>query len=730
MFGTSSMQSQIALFAAAVFTSAFLIFLVQPMVGKQILPWFGGVPAVWMLCLCFYQFALLAGYGYAHLLVRRVQVRRQLVVHAIVFAAALVVLPVLPDATWKPAGGAPPGSHILWMLTANVALPFLVLAATGPLLQAWYARAFPGRSPYVLYAVSNAGSLLALLAYPFVVEPNLSLSLTSRAWSSAFSICGFAILGCAWIATRSASAGDLLASEDRVGARDSATAAGDVFLSIALPACAVVIFMGVTNELCLDTASVPLLWVVPLAIYLLSFVLCFGFPKIYRRAPVAVLSAAALGGLIWLRFAWSGSLGSSAGALPIQLFAAAYLIALFLATLLLHGEVYRLRPPPARLTAYYLCISGGGCLGGLFVGIAAPEIFDEYYELPLGWGACWLLFAYACVRRPGPLLRRMALRRAFAAAVVFGVGVFAVATIQSTGVAQGELIHQERSFFNILRVVENRPANPARHIVRLESGATTHGAQLVQPNRRHVPTCYYGAGTGIGLVMARRPDEPMNVGVIGLGAGTLAAYGRSGDRYRFYEVDPEVARIAQDARYFTFLSESPAEIRVVLGDARLSLESEIGSEGSREFDLLVLDAFTSDSIPVHLLTVEAFDLYLRHLKRDGVLAMHASSVNFDLVPLIMRQADAHDLGAVSVVNDRNLREFRYRSKWVILSANADYIEGFPAAIKENRRALGIRPRALFLVNPEPQQVSAAPLWTDDYSDLLSALKKDFFERFW
>lgn len=724
------MQSKIALFAAAVFTSAFLIFLVQPMVGKHILPWFGGVPAVWMLCLCFYQFALLAGYAYAHLLVRCIEVRHQFLLHAALFAAALTVLPVLPDASWKPAGDTAPGTHILSMLSANVALPFVVLAATGPLLQAWYARAFPGRSPYALYAVSNAGSLLALLAYPFLVEPNLTLSLTSRAWSSAFWICGFAILGCAWIATRSPSSDASSTDEHPGDARDSGAAAGDVFLSIALPACAVVIFMGVTNQLCLDTASVPLLWIVPLAIYLLTFVLCFGFPQMYHRGAVGLLSAVAFGSLIWLRYAWSGSLGSASGALPIQLFAAAYLLALFLATLLLHGELYRLRPPPARLTAYYLCISTGGCLGGLFVGILAPQVFDEYYELPLGWVACWVLFVVACVRRPGPLLRRIALRRAFAAGVVLAVGTFAVATIRSTGVAHGELVHQVRSFFNILRVVEVRGANPKREIIRLESGTTTHGAQLLQPDRRNTPIFYFGAGTGIGVVMARRTDEPMNVGVIGLGAGALAAYGRSGDRYRFYEIDPHVARIAQDPRYFTFLSGSAADVRVVLGDARLSLEAELESEGSQRFDLFVLDAFTSDSIPVHLLTVEAFDLYLRHLKPDGVLAIHASSVNFDLIPLIARQADAHGLEAVAVLNDRNLREFRYRSNWAILSADSDYVAGLPGAIQENRRALGIRPRALFLVDPERELVSAAPLWTDDYSDLLSALKKDFFERFW
>jgi spermidine synthase len=698
------------------------------MVGKHIVPWFGGVPAVWMLCLCFYQFALFAGYGYAHLLVRCVQVRRQFFLHAILFLAALFLLPVLPDATWKPVGGTPPGMHILSMLTANVALPFMLLAATGPLLQAWYALTFPGRSPYVLYAVSNAGSLFALLAFPFIVEPHFALSLTSRAWSWAFGICGFAILGCAWLTSRNPSIRAPLSRGDRDFSRDPRTTAADVSLWIALPACAVLIFMGVTNELCVDTASLPFLWIVPLSIYLLTFVLSFGFPRIYRRGFFALLSAIAISSLIWVRLAWYGSLGLSAGALPIPIFAAGYAITLFATNMLLHGELYRSRPPAERLTAYYLCISGGGCLGGLFVGIVAPQIFDEYYELPIGWGACWLLFAIAGMRRPGRLLHRIALRWTFAAAVTLAVGILAVVTIRSTGAAQGELIYQERNFFNILRVIEYRPENPGRHRVVLRSGSTTHGAQLLQPDRRHLPIFYFGAATGIGVAMAQRPDEPMNVGVIGLGVGSLAAYGRSDDRFRFYEIDPNVARIARDAGYFTFLSDSPADIQIVLGDARLSLESELENGGSQGFDLLVLDAFTSDSIPVHLLTVEAFDLYLQHLKPDGVLAVHASSVNFNLVPLILRQGEAHGLAGVSIANQRIPGFFVYRTTWVILSANTGYIDGLPAAVENRRKAIGIRPRKLSLENLEPDLVSTAPLWTDDYSDLISALKKPYFRK--
>ncbi len=724
------MQSRIALFAISVFGSAFLIFLVQPMVGKHILPWFGGVPAVWMLCLCFFQLALFAGYGYAHLLVRRVPVRRQLPLHAALFLAALIALPVLPDAAWKPVGGAPPGAHILAMLAANVGLPFVLLAATGPLLQAWYALAFPGRSPYALYAVSNAGSLLALLAYPFVVEPNLALSTTARAWSWGFALCGLAILGCAWLASGSPSTGASRTHADPGGAAHSRSSAADALVWIGLPACAVVAFMGVTNELCLDTASLPFLWIVPLTTYLLTFVLSFGFPRSYRRGLFAILSAIAIGALTWFRIARPGTLGPAGGPLPIQAFAAGYVVALFSVCMLAHGELYRSRPAHERLTTYYLCISGGGCLGGLFVGIVAPRIFDEYYELPLGWAACWLLFAIASARRPGPLLRQTRARRAFAAAVALCIGVFAVATVRSMEAADGEIVYRKRSFFNILRVLEDRPANPQRHLVRLQSGTTTHGAQLLQTDRRQLPIFYFGTATGIGTVMEERPDAPAKIGVIGLGVGSLAAYGKPGDRIRFYEIDPEVVRIARDEQYFTFLSDSPAEISIALGDARLSLEAELEDGGPQNFDLLVLDAFTSDSIPMHLLTVEAFELYHRHLRADGVLAVHASSRHFNLLPLIARQAEARGLAVVAVVNRYIPRAFHYYAEWVIASGDADYIAELPVVIERRRNAMRLRPGVFYVVDLAPEQVSAAPLWTDDYSDLFSALKKSYFRDLW
>jgi len=719
-------QLKVALFSLAVFSSAFLIFIVQPMVGKHVVPWFGGVPAVWMLCLCFYQSTLFAGYAYAHLLASRARPVHQLTLYALLFAASLCVLPVLPGPEWKPVGGTPPSLYLLAMLTANVALPFLLLAATAPLLQAWYARVFPGRSPYGLYAVSNAGSLLALISYPFVFEPHWPLSFTSQVWSGAFAVCGLSVLACAWLAGRSRPLG---APTSTPNADSSSRVAGvDIALWIALPACAVVLLMGVTNELCLDVASIPFLWIAPLAIYLLTFILSFGVQPFYRRGAFALPAATAIAAVIVLRIVKGSAVATPTSAMPIALFAGLYSAALFLNCMLLHGELYRLRPPPARLTLYYLCISGGGALGGVFVGILAPRIFSEYFELPIGWMSCWLLFAFASIRRPGAMLHTHQTRRVFVGFVALSVALMGTLAARSRGDFIGALLYQKRSFFTVLRVIERRSANPRTDHVRLKSGTTTHGAQLLQPDLRQVPILYFGSGTGIGLTMQARSDAPMRVGIIGLGVGSLAAYGRAGDDYRFYEIDPDVVRIARDSGYFTYLTDSRATIEYVLGDARLSLESELERGGPQNFDLLVLDAFTSDAIPVHLLTVEAFDLYLAHLKPDGLLAAHISSVNFDLRPLLFRQAAAHGLQAVAVSSGYVPRYLQYSAEWVILSADRGRLEQFPRLVRKTHRSMHTARAALYLTFPDPDLVNAAPLWTDDYSDLFSALNLGIFDH--
>jgi hypothetical protein len=744
----------VALFATTVFASAFLIFFVQPMVGRHILPWFGGAPSVWLLCLTFYQLTLFVGYGYAHLLNDRVRPSRQLVVHAILFVSALLVLPVLPAESWKPQSGAPPSPLILSMLAANVGLPFLLLAATGPLLQAWFARAFPGRSPYGLYAVSNGGSLLALLAYPFIVEPRIVLSAQSGAWSWAFAACGLGVLACGWRALGAERADSPTASQPAsagapgetgaAGMPSSGTPSSDRGASrtlfwILLPACAVVLFMGVTNELCLDVASIPFLWIAPLSIYLITFVVCFGSDRLYRRGVFATLALVSAGFLIWARVGAVDALTLGAGASSVAVLGTLYLLALFFSCMLLHGELYRLRPSSERLTAYYLCISGGGAFGGLFVAIAAPRIFSEYFELAIGWLACLLLSTLACLRTPGPLLRKRGARTALASAVGLAavtlslLGVRVIDTLHD--VARGsdtdtKLLYQTRNFFSVMRVLEISPDNPELHHVVLKHGTTNHGTQYRHPKVRWVPISYFGIYTGMGMVMHERPKTPMHVGVMGLGAGTLAAYGREGDRYQFYEIDPDVIRIARDGGYFSYLADSRATVSITLGDARLSLERQLREGGSQNFDLLIMDAFSSDSVPVHLITLEAMELYVQHLKPNGVLVVHISNVNLDLGPLVFRLAAELGMRAVRIVNLPFPRRLQSSADWMILSKDAAYFESFPPIAEQIRAILKVKPKALRVTYPEDLDLTDAPLWTDAYSDLFSVLRIPSWKRLW
>lgn len=705
------------LYAAATFASAFLIFLVQPMVGKRILPWFGGGPGVWTLCLMFYQTALFLGYAYAHTLVRRASPRSQLIVHTVVFAGAALLLPVLPGDHWRPGGLDDPEASILLMLFANVALPFLVLAATGPLVQAWFARLHPDRSPYPLYAVSNVGSLLALCVYPFVIEPRLGLSLTSTAWGVAFVACGVAVLACAFLARSS----DAANNSPEHGGSESATPL-IVALWLLLPAAAVMVLMAITNRLCLDLASVPFLWVLPLGIYLLSFIFCFGSERAYRRAPFVLFSLSmclvmvAAPSLTWLPAAWTAALTSIYGQI------ATHSLLLFGVSMVMHGELYRLRPPPANLTSFYLCVSGGGALGGLFVGVVAPRVFDAYHEFPLGLGCAGVLLMLTCGVDPRSALRFGGPRWRWALATPAALVALVVIALASTS-QPADLVHAERNFFGVLRVYQEDANDPQAMRYAFTHGNTLHGIQFRQAGLRKLVTGYYGAGSGVATALNSRPrGAPTHVGIVGLGVGLLVPYGRAGDRFRFYELDPDVIRLAQNQTYFSFLSDSAAEISLVPGDARLSLQAELDAGTPQEFDVLVLDAFSSDSIPVHLLTLEAFSLFALHLKDEGVIATHLSNRHLDLAPLVVRLGERLGMKAVLVTN-RNMSRLRTRaSRWVLLSRHAERLDAARSVAAQFRKTHNLTPRTLRFQVLQPDVLERAPVWTDDYSDVFSVLK--------
>ncbi len=710
---------RVVAFATAIFVSAFLVFLVQPVVGKHILPWFGGVPAVWTLCLAFYQTCLFAGYAYAHALVSRVDHRRQLFVHAALFVVAVAALPVLPGAEWRPEVASDPSARIIAMLVRHVAPAFVLLAATGPLLQAWFARALPGRSPYPLYAVSNLGSLLALVAYPVLIEPALSVTSTAAAWTWGFVALGLLILAVGRASPPVSHGTDTPAHADEDAHLDPHVTPGRVALWIALPATAVVLFMGVTHELCLDVASVPFLWIGPLALYLVTLIVCFGREGAYR--PVWMIALAIVSGALLLVMAGRAQGDSLAAGRSLVVQIGLHAGLLFGGCMAMHGELYRMRPPASALTLFYLCVAGGGALGGLFVGLAAPRLFPGYWELPLGAALCWGLWLAAQARARDGALRRRAGLRVLAVATTVALAAGAIGLGQAA--RSKTMVSQQRTFFGILRVNETDRDDPRRARRSLYSGRTQHGTQFLAPSARREPTAYYGHTTGVGLLLASRaPGAETRLGVVGLGVGTLAAYGRPGDTIRFYEIDPAVLRIASDSERFTFLSDSEAEIAHVLGDARLALEAEVARSAPR-YDVLVVDAFSSDAIPVHLATREAMALYVERVGARGVVAMHVSNRHLDLVPLVMRLGAEQGLAGVVVRNPLMRETLSQRATWVLLSPDVARLNAIVARMQRRMRALGIEGGTVRFSQPTRERLAAAPIWTDDYSNLFGVLRR-------
>jgi len=682
-------------FSLTIFSGAFLLFLVQPLIAKFILPWFGGGPAVWTTCMLFFQVLLLGGYAYAHLSIRCLTPRRQVVLHLALLAAALLLLPITPADHWKPPDGASPMSRILLLLTVCLGVPYLVLSATGPLMQAWFSEAHPGASPYRLYALSNAGSLLALLSYPFLVEPNWARHAQAGGWS--LGLGAFALLAawCGAIVWKRARRDTTLRQDSPPGQTSLETpltpspSAGPTlgrWRWFALPACASVLLLAVTNKICQDIAVIPFLWVLPLSLYLLSFIVSFDSPRWYWRPLWLPLLTLALAAVLWMttgaafhlpQWHWLGGIRSllqKGGDLSLFKTIGIYLATLFVCCMVCHGELYRLRPAAQRLTGYYLLIAAGGAFGGLFVAVLAPLVFRDYFELHAGLFAVGLLVvAVLFVDRHSPLYHG---RRAWAwpllVLALLGLGA---ALYRDAAADVRDAVEVSRSFYGVLKVKEYYPDDPQMHQFLLQHGGTTHGLQFVAPDKRGLPTSYYTPASGIGRTLAYFPRSTnRRVGVVGLGTGTIVAWGKPGDTFRLYEINDQVQRLARSR--FSYLDLSPATVEVVLGDARLSLERE----PNQRFDVLVLDAFSSDAIPVHLLTREAFEIYRRHLQPDGVIAVHISNRYLDLEPIVMRTADHFGWGAARIHNDESSGDADeaennevYASDWVLLSANREFL---------------------------------------------------------
>jgi hypothetical protein len=764
------------LYPATIFISAFLLFQIEPMLAKYILPWFGGAPAVWTTCLLFFQILLLGGYFYAHLIGTRLRPRAQIIVHLGLMSVCVVVMsalalnwraPILPDAGWKPLSPDFPVSRILTLLTVSIALPYFILSATAPLVQTWFARLNPGVSPWRLYALSNFGSLLALLTYPLAVEPALTLRVQAWVWSALFVMFALGMtLGAAQLwgnANNSGGSKGALPGDDNSGAPPSRTTRG---LWVALPACASVMLLAATNQICQGVAAVPFLWILPLALYLLSFIICFDSEQWYVRAVFHPALAFAI-------FVAAIVLCSTSAGIVTQV--VSYAALLFAVCMVCHGELVRLKPGQKHLTAFYLMVAVGGALGGLFTAMVAPYIFDGYWEFQLAiWASALLLFlvllrdreSWLHEQRPtlaialfaGVLLMPeliswqtaadtvlqskaysynltalaglavvslVAYRRGDTALarrpgafpqISFAIGLLVLGAVllASINTSLKNSVLATRNFYGALGVIVRDQRDPEWRSYVLRHGKVVHGVEFAARDKRDQPTSYYGPRSGIGLLMLHHPrrsaldpkDRSLRVGIVGLGAGTIAAYGELGDYIRYYEINPAVIAIASDPTgYFTFLRDSRSKIEIVPGDARLSMEQEIANHHSQQFDVLAIDAFSGDAIPVHLLTREAFEVYLHELKTDGVLALHISNTYLDLRPVIRELAEHYGL-RWAWVHSTSAGRMSAESDWMLATRNVQLLE-------QPSVAAGLQP------TPPLRKVG---LWTDDYSNLFQILK--------
>lgn len=773
-------------YALTIFTGAFLLFQVQPLIGKYILPWFGGGPGVWTTCLLFFQTLLLGGYAYAHFSSKYLKPKQQAGLHLVLMLLAVALLPIIPSESWKSHLSGDPISHILLLLTVCLGLPYFVLSATGPLMQQWFSQTNPGVSPYRLYALSNIGSLLALVSYPFFFEWRFSRHTQASLWSAGLCLfvlcCGY----CACRLWRSAIAGNIAGGP--AGAQPGPPASTgektpplDKSLWLCLPAIASILLLATTNKLCQEVAVVPFLWVLPLSLYLLSFILCFDHPRWYRRGPFTALLVVGIAAVCHLL-----SAGNSA---PLAQQIAGYTATLFVACMICHGELYRLRPPPLRLTSYFLFIAAGGAFGGFLVAVVAPLVFNEYWELQAGYWALSYFLGVLCFRHKSrgfalgagaglllaslalPLLRAslksdpgiwaefqklylnyldhsaiwdefrdfygsywvwlvlalvvfaacvLDLRRrrwlrewqprmvAFLMLGSVGLGIVFLVQMRRSNDEEPDRIKvsASRNFYGTLKVFDYPSDGDQGRYFSLLNGAITHGIQFKALPQATWPTSYYGETSGVGLAI-RHLSAPggKRLGLVGLGTGTLAAHGQTGDYLRIYEINPAVKQLALSR--FTYIAYCPAKVDIILGDARLSMERELAAGQSQQFDLLALDAFSSDAIPVHLLTKESFEIYLKQLKPDGVIAVHTSNRYLNLRPVVENLAHYFGLGVAVISDDDEKDWWIYRTTWILVTKNQALLDN------EEIRAATDKP-----------ETPAKPvgLWTDDHASLYEILK--------
>jgi len=670
------------LFAGTIFASAFSLFLVQPLIAKQILPWFGGSAAVWAICMVFFQMTLLAGYAYSDLLASRLTPRVQLSIHGTLLVASLMFLPIIASSDWKPTGAEDPMLLIIGLLAATIGLPYFLLSTTGPLIQSWVARVNIGSHVYRLFSLSNMASLVALVSYPFLIETQASLRDQAYGWSALFAAFAALCIAAGFYFVRHAKALPAPSSSEGHAPESHWVPVWRDYLLWLMPAAmASWLLVAITNHITQNVASIPFLWIVPLTLYLLTFVLCFESDRWYRRKIFVPASGLLLG--LCAYGLQDGSIG-----VDLKVAVPLYSLCLFVLCMLLHGELSRLRPHTRYLTRFYLMLSVGGALGGTLVGLVAPRILPAYYELGIGFVITALL-ATVMYRHSRIVMLLALLLSVWSAFFLYR---------QITDDASSARMMQ-RNFYGTLLTVDVPYEELQDTSRQIYHGSTKHGEQFLSEARRKEPTAYYGRTAGIGIAIEATRRTGQKVGMIGLGAGTLAVYGQEGDRYRIYEIDPAVIDFAQSE--FTFMSDSPAKIDTVLGDARLSMEKE----APQDFDVLAVDAFSGGSVPVHLLTVEAMGIYLRHMRPEGIIAFHVTNRFLNIPPVVEAIAKAHGLH-VAHIRDENDNPLLRNTNWVLVSRDPAIL----AKPEIQQRATAIRP------------IPGIKPWTDDFNNLFAILK--------
>lgn len=640
----------------------------------------------------FFQLLLLAGYAYAHISIRFLKPRVQMLVHVALLLVSCALLPILPSPAWRPTQVGDPTARILMLLTATIGLPYFLLSSTSPLLQAWFVRRTGSGVPYRLFALSNFGSMLALVSFPFLVEPSLATRQQAFTWSGGYVV--FALV-CAFTAWLSRGAADDAPVPETAVTTESGERPSfwQLLFWVLLAACASVLLVSITNHMSQNVAPIPLLWVLPLALYLLTFIFAFESDRIYQRWLFIPLLAPALAGMAYMIYAEDGNFNIKK-AIP------GFAAGLFICCMFCHGELARRRPAPRHLTLFYLMVSLGGALGGIFVALIAPRAFSSYWELPLGMMVCGLLAMIALWMLRIPVLGPWPLR----AVILIAVAVLAGYFIRQERKLAKNLVLQSRNFYGPLEVRDDLPTEDYAERTLLH-GTINHGSQLLDPVLRYVTTSYYGKRSGVGRAMSElQARGPVRAGIIGLGSGVLSNYGRKGDFFRIYEINPLVERIAQSL--FTFYSHSPADKAILMGDARLTLERQLEHEGPQNYDILAVDAFSSDAIPVHLLTREAIQLYFRHLKPEGVLALHISNRYLDLKPVCEGGAEAVGRQAWAVEDEGDQANYFSSSTWVLITSDLAMYGG---TFFKDAYSYELSPKKGFRS------------WTDDYSNLFQIL---------